>query len=874
MKSLFVLCVLIGGVKNECEPNYGFDKGTKSYTFGTYVYNGTISDCECGDRNICVRKCCHLNYIYRDGHCVFDESAVFKVDVYDGVDLINDNFQYRYLPGKMTCQSVNATYYRLEPNDYPEDQFYLQADGTLWQPAKEKYMAENRYCLEYFEDIGMSAFGCFPTVEKLDRGLNTLGMAISMPFLLTTFIVYALLPERNLHGKSLMCYVITLFGAYFSLVIMQQHTHIVGPGCITLGTFCLFFFMVSFLWMNAMSIDIWWTFKGIRGFSGNKKEVEHKRFLLYSAYTWGVSVIFVVIVTIINVSVPKSAWYKPGLGDGQCWFTGGLPMLLYFYGPLAIVVISNVVLFTRTALRIKQMRKDTAILRRTENKVHSDENDRQRFYLYLKLFLAMGVNWSMEIVSWAVDWQFDEVHQAVWILTDLCNALYGVFIFFIFVFKRPIWNLLKKRNSFCVLNKSLRFQIDVFNGTSVIDRTLEYRYLSGQMICNGENPKFYRLEAKNYPDDQFFLQTDGRLWQPTVNQHIAQDRYCLDYFEDIGVSAVACFENANRIGKAINTIGMSVSMPFLLATFIIYALLPERNLHAKSLMCYVITLFCAYLFLIVIQRHTDVTGPGCVVLGTFCLFFFMVSFLWMNVMSVDIWWTFKGIRGLSGNKRKLERRRFLLYSVYTWGVPLLFVILVTTINSVAPANSWYKPGLDDGQCWFNAGLPTLLYFYGPLAFVVIFNVVLFTRTAWRIKVIQEDTAILRRSENRMTSDENDTQRFYLYLKLFLAMGINWSMEIISWAIDWRVEEVQPAVWILTDLCNALYGVFIFFIFVFKRPVWNLLKRRLVNLYGKKIDSICFQKVLLGNRQDTTGTDDTSLRYDGYHSHISLQQGHA
>lgn len=59
----------------------------------------------------------------------------------------------------------------------------------------------------------------------------------------------------------------------------------------------------------------------------------------------------------------------------------------------------------------------------------------------------------------------------------------------------------------------------------------------------------------------------------------------------------------------------------------------------------------------------------------------------------------------------------------------------------------------------------------------------------------------------------------------LAMGVNWSMEIISWAVNWQVGHVPPAVWYITDFCNALYGVFIFFIFVFKKNIWKLLKRR-------------------------------------------------
>lgn len=68
-----------------------------------------------------------------------------------------------------------------------------------------------------------------------------------------------------------------------------------------------------------------------------------------------------------------------------------------------------------------------------------------RFNLYVKLLFAMGVNWSMEVISWLVNWQTDANVQYIFYITDFFNAVYGVWIFFIFVFKWKIWMLLKKR---------------------------------------------------------------------------------------------------------------------------------------------------------------------------------------------------------------------------------------------------------------------------------------------------------------------------------------------------------------------------------------------------------------------------------------------
>lgn len=64
-----------------------------------------------------------------------------------------------------------------------------------------------------------------------------------------------------------------------------------------------------------------------------------------------------------------------------------------------------------------------------------------RFSLYLKLFIVMGISWSMEIISWL----FNNTPRFIWYLTDLTNTLQGVLIFLIFVWKDKIRRLLLKK---------------------------------------------------------------------------------------------------------------------------------------------------------------------------------------------------------------------------------------------------------------------------------------------------------------------------------------------------------------------------------------------------------------------------------------------
>lgn len=72
------------------------------------------------------------------------------------------------------------------------------------------------------------------------------------------------------------------------------------------------------------------------------------------------------------------------------------------------------------------------------------------------------------------------------------------------------------------------------------------------------------------------------------------------------------------------------------------------------------------------------------------------------------------------------------------------------------------------------------------------------------------------------------RRLSLYLKLFCLMGVTFVFEVISWAV-----EAPPYYWYATDAVNSLRGVFVFFIFCWKRSVLNLLLARAPNGFRER-----------------------------------------
>lgn len=350
--------------------------------------------------------------------------------------------------------------FRLEPHLYPEDAFSLLSSGELLVNATGERLDASRYCLEFFDDAAeVGAIGCFlpepdPAAAAVQTGDAVRGglLLASVPFLLATFALHAIVPRRRkLHGWNVMSYVASTTVSYLTLAAVQFFTnHVSAAYCVAAAFIIYFSFMASFFWLNVMCFDIFWTFSGFRSLRGTAREREHKKFIFYSIYSWGCPLILLGVTLIMQFhnDIPDSV-LRPRFGEKKCWFHDDVTLLAYFYGPVGVIVICNIFLFILTAIRIAQLKRETAMLKGTDSRRHDDDN-RQRFNLYLKLFLVMGVNWSMEVISALAGGP-----EYVWYVTDICNTLQGVLIFVIFVWKDRIRRMLMEK--FCPKRASTKF---------------------------------------------------------------------------------------------------------------------------------------------------------------------------------------------------------------------------------------------------------------------------------------------------------------------------------------------------------------------------------------------------------------------------------
>jgi G protein-coupled receptor Mth (Methuselah protein) len=127
---------------------------------------------------------------------------------------------------------------------------------------------------------------------------------------------------------------------------------------------------------------------------------------------------------------------------------------------------------------------------------------------------------------------------------------------------------------------------------------------------------------------------------------------------------------------------MLCSVPFLIATFLVYALIPELhgNNHGKSLMFYALGLSVGYTTLAytMLRNGNSVDMLTCTILGYITYFSLLFSFFWSNVMCIDIWLTFRSIRRAAIASKLLKK--FICYTLYACLSPLSMLLLTVLID--------------------------------------------------------------------------------------------------------------------------------------------------------------------------------------------------
>ncbi|XP_041977773.1 probable G-protein coupled receptor Mth-like 1 [Aricia agestis] len=262
------------------------------------------------------------------------------------------------------------------------------------------------------------------------------GLAVGAAFLAATLAAGFALPAAHhaLHWRCQTHYVAALMLGDVLLAATQlANDRVPPPLCRALAVMMHFLFLSAFFWLNTMCFNIWWTFRDFRPTSLERAQ-EACRLRVYMVYAWGGPLALAGAAAVLDHLPPTAAPHllRPRFAVQRCWFYGDMEILVYFFGPVGVLLLVNLALFVSTTRQLT-----CGLWRRDEVKSTSERAALGR--VCAKLVVVMGVTWGADVVSWAAGGP-----EYVWYATDLLNALQGVFIFLVVGCQPHAWAALKR----------------------------------------------------------------------------------------------------------------------------------------------------------------------------------------------------------------------------------------------------------------------------------------------------------------------------------------------------------------------------------------------------------------------------------------------
>ncbi|XP_063702593.1 probable G-protein coupled receptor Mth-like 1 [Culicoides brevitarsis] len=309
--------------------------------------------------------------------------------------------------------------------------------------------------------------------------------------------------------------------------------------------------------------------------------------------------------------------------------------------------------------------------------------------------------------------------------------------------------------------------------------------------------------------------------ESTYQDAVLQKNHLFTCSEHVSVALEEKTMDDMQTRFAIYSVGLFISAGFLAATLIIGFLTPSNHhiMHWKCQTYYIACLLVGEILLAATQLMKSGTGGwGCFTMAICMHFFFLAAFFWLNTMCFNIWWTFRDLRPTSMERRQ-ENFRLHLYNIYAWGFPTIITGIGLILDSLK-ANNVIRPHFAEQKCWFSGESEIFVYFFLPIGILLCINLLLFAITTRQLTC-----GLWKRDDVKSTTERAALGR--VCMKLVIVMGITWIADVLSWAIGGPHH-----IWYVTDIINALQGVFIFIV-VASQPQVQIALRRLCCAKSRK-----------------------------------------
>ncbi|XP_044314909.1 probable G-protein coupled receptor Mth-like 11 [Drosophila rhopaloa] len=367
-----------------------------------------------------------------------------------------------------------------------------------------------------------------------------------------------------------------------------------------------------------------------------------------------------------------------------------------------------------------------------------------------------------------------------------------------------------------------------------INRTVTKKHILNDMVVQQDLPlpcaMHYSLYAEEYTYDKWSLYENGSLFRHYDKRHLSKQEFCLQPNLTSTGKNYYLIVAFNCIQKRPMTMAYvkSCSVFFMAITIAAYLWLPKfRSLHGKCCSLYFTCLALTYLLnvgsMFGVFKHTTVI---CFLAGYAGYFIVMATFLWLSVISFDVWRRFA--RRRAQDFYKSNRSSFFNYNIFVWSSAGLLTFIIFLVDLFVKTNleNPYNPAVGVFSCWiYTDGWSAMFYFYFPLTIFIILNGTMFFLTTRYIYV--ENKSIQQVLNKRELQKKSRNQANYrVYLRLFIIMGGSWFLEIIAFICE-RGRVLSPLI-LLNDIINCSQGMILFMATFCNQEMLKSIRKRWVS----------------------------------------------
>ncbi|KAH6921834.1 hypothetical protein HPB50_005379 [Hyalomma asiaticum] len=237
------------------------------------------------------------------------------------------------------------------------------------------------------------------------------------------------------------------------------------------------------------------------------------------------------------------------------------------------------------------------------------------------------------------------------------------------------------------------------------------------------------------------------------------------------------WQNSYSLQNCIALVCTALSIVFLVFKLIVFFVFKEaRNSSSKCTACLAGTLLAAQV-LFLITKCADLEEDVCFAGAVFCHYCFLSTFMWTCALSFDIWKSLTTVQMSSTSGNTLA-----LYSFLAWGAPLFVVSGALAVDQTAP-KSVLSPNYGDPICFIGSFWGLVVYFFLPMASLVLFCLILYFNTVCYIRT----TSSAAECANDVTrsgcrdSPKGGQQKtnLALFVRLSLVMGVPWAVTLVG-----------------------------------------------------------------------------------------------